>query len=576
MVATGQRTGPQTFSGLGATFAGRVTFDNRRIVLRRARVSTTIEQQPGVADDEARLKELGYDQTLNRGWSAFQNFAISFTIISVLAGCFTTYGQAWNNGGPIAISWGWPIICTLILTVAFSMAEMASSYPTAGAIYWWSARLGGRRWGWYTGWFNLIGLIAVVASVDYAAASFLNFLLGLYGLELFGMNFADSSKILTETFVLFVLILGLHTLVNIYSSPLVARLNSISVWWHVLGVIVIIAILLIVPDKLASADMVFTERVNNSGFSDGSNGSGMFWFYVLPLGFLLTMYTVTGYDASAHVSEETRGASVAAARGVWQSVFYSAIIGWFVLLAITFSVGTLETGNEAFGFTPAIFAAVMDSWAAKLVILIAVIGQLFCGMACLTSASRMTYAFSRDGAIPGHHLWTRLNHHRVPYMSVLFIGFWALVITLPALRGNDAGVPFAFFAVVSIAVIGLYIAYVIPVFLRWRQGENFERGPWNLGQKYRWLNPIAFTWVGLCVIIFSLPFVPAAVPWNDDFTWEALNYAPITVTAVIVFAAILWAVSGHKTFHTPIEDMAAEGAALRSEIDAPPSGPAAP
>ena len=532
---------------------------------------STVEKTPTA--DEQRLAELGYDQTLHRGWSSFQNFAISFTIISVLAGCFTTYGQAWNNGGPVAISWGWPIICALILTVAFSMSELASAYPTAGAIYWWSARLGGRKWGWYTGWFNLIGLIAVVASVDYAAAAFLNALLGLYGLEIFGLNFGDSSKILQETFFLFVLILGLHTVINIFSSPLVARINGISVWWHLIGVSVIVLLLVFVPDDHASVDFVFTERINNSGFSDGSTSSGFFWFYVLPLGFLLTMYTVTGYDASAHVSEETQDASMSAAKGVWRSVFWSAIIGWIVLLAITFSIYDPEIANEAGGYTPLIFAGVMDSWAAKMIIIIATIGQLFCGMSCLTSASRMTYAFSRDGALPGSGIWTRLNHHRVPYMAVLFIGFWALLITLPALKGTGAGVPVAFFAIVSIAVIGLYIAYVIPIFLRWRQGEAFERGPWNLGQKYRWLNPIAVVWVGLCVIIFSLPFVPTAVPWDDEFSWESFNYAPIAVLVTIGLAAIFWATGGKDTFHTPVED---DASTLIAEIGEPPKFPEAP
>src|SRR5919107_1279491 len=129
-------------------------------------------------DDERRLAELGYNQDLQRAWSSFQNFAISFTIISVLAGCFTTYQQAFLNGGPIAISWGWPIICGLILIIALSMAELASAYPTAGGIYWWAAKLGGPAWGWFTGWFNLIGLIAVTASVDYGCATFLNALLG--------------------------------------------------------------------------------------------------------------------------------------------------------------------------------------------------------------------------------------------------------------------------------------------------------------------------------------------------------------------------------------------------------------
>jgi amino acid transporter len=130
----------------------------------------SVTEPTSVGDDERRLAELGYEQSLHRGWSSFSNFAISFTIISVLAGCFTTYGQAWNNGGPVAISWGWPIICGLILLVAFSMSELVSKYPTAGGIYWWASELGGKGWGWFTGWFNLIGLVGVIASLVYGSA----------------------------------------------------------------------------------------------------------------------------------------------------------------------------------------------------------------------------------------------------------------------------------------------------------------------------------------------------------------------------------------------------------------------
>ena len=136
------------------------------------------------SSDEQRLAELGYKQTLNRAWSGFSNFAISFTIISILAGCFTTYGQAWNNGGPIAISIGWPLISIPILIIGFCMSELVSAYPTAGGIYWWAGQLGGPIWAWFTGWFNLIGLVAVVASVDYACATFLNVVLGLYEVNL--------------------------------------------------------------------------------------------------------------------------------------------------------------------------------------------------------------------------------------------------------------------------------------------------------------------------------------------------------------------------------------------------------
>src|SRR6476619_7049444 len=172
-------------------------------------VSGAVEDHRPVDADEQRLAELGYKQELSRSWSGFQNFAISFTIISVLAGCFTTYYQGWNNGGPVAISWGWPIISIFILGISFCMAELASAYPTAGGIYWWSAKLGGPGWGWFTGWFNLLGLIAILASVDYFCAQFLRTVLGLYSVNIFNVDFGNPSpaQALTQTFALFAILL---------------------------------------------------------------------------------------------------------------------------------------------------------------------------------------------------------------------------------------------------------------------------------------------------------------------------------------------------------------------------------
>ena len=504
-------------------------------------------------------------QDLNRAWSQFSNFAISFSIISVLAGCFTTYGQAFNNGGPIAISWGWPIICALILMVAFSMSELCSAYPTAGGPYWWAAKLGGPGWSWFTGWFNVIGLIAVVASVDYACATFAANLFVLWDLNLI-VDFRGAVE-LDEIFVLFLIIMGLHALINIYSSHLVALFNNISVGVHVVGVAIIILILIIVPDRHQSADFVFTDTINNSGFSDGSNSNFFFWFYVLPVGFLLTMYTVTGYDASAHVSEETKDAEVAAAKGVWQSVFISAVIGWFVLLAITFAAVDVEAAS---GGSIPIFTSAMSSGWAEIVILISTIGQFFCGMACVTSCSRTFYAFSRDRAVPGWKIWSSVNKNRVPVAAVLASCGLAALITLPALKGTEEGFPVAFFAVVSISVIGLYIAYVTPVYLRLRAGDRFEPGSWTLGARYRVVNTIAVVWVLICVIIFSLPFVPAGVPFNDDFTWTSVNYSPLMVLAVIVAVGIWWLVSAKNTYKGPVATIGFdEGLGITEEKEEP-------
>ncbi|MEA2132186.1 MAG: hypothetical protein QOC68_95 [Solirubrobacteraceae bacterium] len=498
-------------------------------------------------NDESRLAELGYKQELNRTWSGFQNFAISFTIISILAGCFTTYYQGWNNGGPIAISWGWPIISAFILIIAFSMAELVSAFPTAGGIYWWSARLGNPMWGWFTGWFNLLGLIAILASVDYFAGQFLGIVLGLYKVNILGLNFADSAHSLRETFVLFAIFLALHVFVNIRGSRLVARFNGISVWWHVLGVAVIVAILIIVPDKHASFNDVFTNRINNSGFSHS-----MFWWYVLPLGFLLTQYTITGFDASAHISEETHGAAESAPKGVWRSVFYSAIIGYIVLLAITFAAADPAAVTKAGGGSPAVFMSAMSTGWVKLILIIAVIGQMFCGMSCMTSASRMMYAFSRDGAVPGWRTWSKVNTHRIPFNAVIAVAVFALILTLPALKGNKDGLTVAFTAVVSIGVIGLYLAYVIPIFLRLRMGDRFEPGPWNLGRHYKWMGIVSILEVLIVVVIgFNMPFSSSGVPWESDFEWSLFNYTPVVTGGVFLIVGTWWLVSAHKTFKGP-------------------------
>jgi amino acid transporter len=498
------------------------------------------------SSDEQRLAELGYKQELDRTWTGFQNFAISFTIISILAGCFTTYGQAWNNGGPIAISWGWPLISIPILIIGFCMSELVSAYPTAGGIYWWASRLGGAAWGWFTGWFNLIGLIAVCASVDYGAATFLNTVLGLHHVNIF--NGEGTAKAFAHgTFWLFVIILAVHATVNILGSHLVAMFNSISVWWHVAGVAIIILVLIFVPDHHASAKFVFTDRINNSGF-----GHGMYWFYVLPLGFLLTQYTITGFDSCAHISEETHGAADAAAKGVWRSIFYSAVIGWLLLLAFTFAAADADKVTAAGGSAIAVFETAMGQggWV-KLILIISTVGQIFCGNACLTSASRMCYAFSRDGAIPGWRIWSRVNVRKMPINAVLFMAGCAVVLTIPAYFPSSTGVPIAFYAVVSIAVIGLYIAYVIPIYLRWRMGDAFQPGPWTLGNKYKWMNPFAVFWVALITIIFILPTTPAGVPFKDGFSWSSVNYAPLVTGGLILIVGLWWLLGARHTFTGP-------------------------
>jgi amino acid transporter len=504
-------------------------------------------------DDEKQLAELGYKQELSRAWSGFTNFAISFTIISVLAGTFTTFAFAWQNGGPIAASIGWPVLCAFVLMVAFSMAELTSRYPTAGGPYWWAHDLGGKGWSWMTGWFNIVGLVGIVASVGYGCAFFLYNTLALYGLNVLGVNFGDDVHVLSETWLLFFLIMVLYTLVNIFGDRILALANNISVGWHVIGVAVVIGLLVFVPDDHQSASFVFGERINNNGAFDGSTANLGFWLLVLPVGFLLAMYTQTGYDASAHTAEETRGAAKAAAQGVWRSVFFSALIGWFVLLAFLFAATDEAAVSDAGGFVGEIFNTSLDPWAAKMVFIIATAGQLFCGAAGLTSASRTWYAFSRDRAIPGWVVFRRVNRDRVPFNAVIAVSLASLVIAIPAMFGEN-DIPFAFFALTGICTVGLYLAYIIPVYLRLRRGDDFEPGPWNLGRRYKLVNRLAIAFVILVVFSLNLPYTPAGLPWNDGFDASLINYTPFAILLPLIFG--LWyLVSAKDRYQGPVRTL---------------------
>src|SRR3954466_7548286 len=329
-----------------------------------------------LTEDEKQLAKLGHSQDLNRSWSGFSNFAISFSIISILAGCFTSFALGWNNGGPAAIAWGWPILTVFILIIGLCMSELVSAYPTSGGIYWWASKLGGPAAGFYTGWLNLIGLVAIVASVAYGCATFIDLTISTYS-----TSFAADYS-LTRVFIIFVIVLALVAVLNIFSGHLMAIMNNVSVWWHVVGAAAIIAVLLLVPDQHQSFSYVFTERFNNSGYSDGSTNTLAFWFAIVPFGFLLTQYTITGFDASAHLSEETSSASKAAAQGIWRSILYSVLGGYVLLLCVVFAIPNNDQGAPdnalAGGGVAGIFVSSLGTNWATLVLFISASAQFFC------------------------------------------------------------------------------------------------------------------------------------------------------------------------------------------------------
>lgn len=501
-------------------------------------------QDWGDDEDVRTLAKLGYHQVFTRGMGTFASFAISFTIISILAGCLTSYFIAFSHGGPVAVTWGWLLVGVMVTFLGVALAEVASSMPTAGSMYYWAAKLGSPAWGWFTGWINLVGVVAVTAAIDFGAAIFWTNLLHLW----FNLNTSYHTM-----FVVFSIILALHVLINLNKVRLLGVLNSISAVWHIAGVAVIFVVLIVVPDYHRPASFVFGKTINVSGFPGMNFTDPGFWF-VFALGLLMAQYTITGFGASAHLNEETRVAARSSAIGIVSSIVVSVIVGFILEVIITFAIprnieGVLNAGGNAI---PYIWEQAVGNGLAGLLLFIACVAQFFCGNASLASASRMLFAFARDGAVPGRQIWRKITpRNHIPVNAMLLCALLVWLLMIPTLANGPIG-----YAVgTSVAVIGLYVSFAIPIYLRWRAGESFEHGPWSIGKHYRWICPLAFCWVGLICILFLLPSSAGGMWFTGGFSWVEANYAPLTFGGLLLIVGVWWLVSAHKWFTGPVREV---------------------
>lgn len=488
--------------------------------------------------DTARLHELGYAQELHRGMGTFSNFAISFSIISVLAGALTSFSLGMFAGGPRVIILGWIIVGIGALAVGASMGEICSAYPTAGGLYYWSAKLARKNhamWAWFTGWFNLVGQIGVIASVDWALANYV-----LYTFKILGWDSLRPTK--WTVFLTFLILLAIHGLLNTFNVNLVKRLGDISVWWHVGGVVVIVVALLVAGKNGTGTAGIFDFK-NSTGWS--FPGSGL---YVGLVGLLLAQYTITGFDASAHVSEETTGAATSAPKAIVRSIYISAIVALimnFVMLMAIPKGKYDEIAATGILAGAKVFTEALSGTLGNLLVIIATVGQFFCGMASVTANSRMIYAFSRDNGLPGSSLWHRINPKtRTPTNSVWFGVLLSAIAGSLTLIPTKKGVPVAFFALTLMCVIGLYISYVIPVYLRLRN-PDFQKGPWHLGSRSKAIGWFAVIYVSIICLVGVLP---QFVPWNK---WETANLTLPVVGGIGVAVALWWTVSAKNWFSGP-------------------------
>jgi len=439
------------------------------------------------ANDSHDLSRFGYTQELFRDMGGFSNFAISFSIISILTGAVTLYGYGLQMGGPLEMTLGWPIATLFTLTIGISMAELCSAYPTSGAMYHWASALGGPGAGWFVAWLSIVGLIAAEAGIDYSCAQFM--------LPFFRVTVSPRN-----IFITFAITLIIHGVLNQYGVKLVARLNDISVTVHIVGVLAIVAGIfwfaplqpvgfLLTPPPVASIKAPYI------------------WLFLL--GLLQAQWTYTGFEASAHMCEETSNARKSAPWGIVLSVAVSGIAGYALLLALTLAIhsvpGVLAAKDAQGNTIPAAIAILQTALGARIgngLAALASMAMWFCGLSCVTSASRAVYALARDGGMPKAKFFSRVNpKHGTPGPAI-----WAVVVATIAAMAWSGAIP----VVTSLSTVALYLAYIIPVILGLRARNRVpswtESAVWSAGKWGRTLNWCAIVYaIFICFVLIMPP-----------------------------------------------------------------------
>ncbi len=501
--------------------------------------------QEVLEQDMLDLRRLGYAQQLLREMGGFGNFAISFSIISILTGAILLFGFGLRFAGPIVNSVGWPLVSVFVLIIAASMAELASAYPTAGGLYFWAFRLGGRRWAWTTAWFNMIGQVTTTSGVNIGVAIYLVGAItrmcnipSNHAIPLFG-------SLTNWYFYVFVMVLITipQILINIFGIKLASAFNKVSVWWHIGGV-ALIALLLTFFGKThhpLGFAFDFVRTTNPYDFSSAEIRPGVvapalylgnpvtqqpllvlhsplfaafpalvalyksapLWL-VLGIALLQAQWTYTGYDASAHMAEETYLARLNSAWGIFLSVAVSAVVGYVMLMVLTLSITNISaTATDPYPVLKILYDNLAPFCANLLAVIIA--GAMWlCGLSCVTSMSRMWFAFARDGGLPGHAFIRQVHPRwRTPVNAILVTSFLAVLMLL------WSG---AYYVVTAICVVMLYWAYGLPIFLNLRnklRGRNEytspATAPWTLGKWCVPLNVLAVLWIVLISVFLVLP-----------------------------------------------------------------------
>jgi amino acid transporter len=474
-------------------------------------------------EDKKILHSMGYAQELSRGMSGFSNFAISFSIICILSGGINSFAQAISSVGGAGAGIGWIFGCILSGLFALAMAQIASAFPTAGGLYHWASILGGRFAGWMTAWLNLLGLITVLGAINIGTAYFFA---GTFG-SLIGFTGTD-----TEVVIFVALITAGQALFNHLGIKVTTRLTDVSGYIiFATTAALVVACLWFAPAIDISRLWTFTNFSGEAGGNVFPATDNMAYLFLLCL--LLPVYTITGYDASAHTSEETKSAATSVPRGIITSVFWSSLIGWIMICSITLAIPDLTVAaGQGWTMFFATMDAILPAGLKNVIYLGILIAQLLCGLATVTSASRMLFAFSRDNGLPvgSKALASVSTKYRTPVTAIWTATVLCILYVILALSIKVEGTSI-YVIVVNSTLVFLFLSFTVPLVagaLAFGTAKWPSPGPWAMSAGLYKLITL-FSVIAMAVILFI-----AVAPPNERVLWVVLGF--IAVALVVWFA----------------------------------------
>lgn len=479
---------------------------------------------------DRKLAEMGYKPVFKREFTMFSAFSFAVSISGLFATTATTYSYPLEAGGAAAVVWCWVIAGIGCLAIAFSVAEIVSAYPTSGGIYFACNYLVPKKYvpvvAWLDGWINLLGQIAGIASSDYGAA---NMLLAAVSM---GTDF-EYLPTPGHTVGVMAALLVFHGLINTMSTKYLERCTNVYVVFHTCVLIAGCIALLVKQDDKHSAKYVFTHVESSSGW----HPTGFSFLF----GFLSVAWTMTDYDATAHITEEMNEPEKKAPWAICAAMLYTYIIGILFNIVLAFCMGDpTEILNSVVGQPVAqIFYNVLGKGGGIFFTVAAFIIMNFVAITALHSSSRTTWAFARDRMIPLSRVWYKINKFTgTPIYAVWMNTFFCIAINLIAL-GSQTTIN----AIFNVTAIALDWSYVLPIACK-LYFNMFEPGPWHMG-KFSWgVNFYATAWTTFVTVIFFLPTI-------RPVTAENMNYAVVFFVAIIVIAYIYWFIRGKKFYVGP-------------------------